>query len=137
MKCEEFKNNVDGLARGALLDARTREEDAAHEGSCAACAARLADERALTKGLRALAATMSEAEAPARAEAALLSAFRSRAAAANATRAAKVSSAPSNSSNLSNPPNVVSLAEHAGAKSWSWVRTVAVAALAAAAAVAL
>jgi hypothetical protein len=129
MKCEEFRSNVDGLARGALLEAR------AHEETCAACAARIADERALTEGLRALAATMSEASAPARAEVALLSAFRSRAAAAAAcARAAEVSAA---TSNPSNPSNVVSLAEHAGAKSWSWVRTVAVASMAAAAAVAL
>jgi hypothetical protein len=132
MKCEEFRSNVDGLARGALLEARAHEDAAAHEETCAACAARLADERALTEGLRALAATMSGASAPARAEVALLSAFRSRAAATAAcARAAEVSAA------TSNPSNVVSLVEHAGAKSWSWVRTVAVASMAAAAAVAL
>lgn len=134
MKCEEFQANVDGLARGALSDARTRDAADAHEEACAPCAARLADERALTAGLRALAASMSDASAPARAEASLLSAFRSRAAAAASIEgvagAASASNAPS-------PSNVVSLSEHAGAKQLSWVKTVAVAALAAAAAVAL
>ena len=50
MKCQEFRSNVDGLARGTLLDARTRDAAAAHEEACEACAARLADERALTAG---------------------------------------------------------------------------------------
>jgi hypothetical protein len=122
MNCQEFRSNIDGLARGALLDARTRDDAAAHEESCAVCAARLADERALTAGLRALAAKMSDAETPARAEVALLSAFRSRAAVEP-----RATSTPSKSS------NVVSLSEHAGERHWSWVKTVAVAALAAAA----
>lgn len=122
MNCQEFRSNIDGLARGALLDARTRDDAAAHEESCAVCAARLADERALTAGLRALAAKMSDAETPARAEVALLSAFRARAAVEP-----RATGAPSTSS------NVVALSEHAGERRWSWVKTVAVAALAAAA----
>ena len=140
MKCEEFQSNVDGLARGTLLDARTRDAAAAHEEACGACAARLADERALTAGLRALAASMREASAPARAEAALLSAFRSRDAAAASVEGVGVACTPSTfaaPSNPSNPSNVVSLSEHAGARQLSWVKTVAVAAMAAAAAVAL
>lgn len=141
MKCQEFQTNVEGLARGALSDARTRDAAAAHEEECGPCAARLADERALTAGLRALAASMREAEAPARAEAALLSAFRSRAAATasveGAAGAVATSHAPSNASNTSNTSNVVALSERAGAKQLSWVKTVAVAAMAAAAAVAL
>lgn len=141
MRCEEFRTNVDGLARGALLDARTRDAADAHAEACGPCAARLADERALTAGLRALAASMSEASAPARAEASLLSAFRSRAAAAASIEgvagAASTSHASPNMSNPSNPSNVVSLSGHAGAKQLSWVKTVAVAAMAAAAAVAL
>lgn len=132
MKCQEFQSNVDGLTRGALLDARTRDAAAAHEESCEACAVRLADERALSAGLRALAASMREASAPARAEVELLSAFRSRAAAA--ASAEGVAGAVSTSHA---PSNVVSLSEHAGARHWSWVRTVSVAAMAAAAAVAL
>lgn len=140
MNCQEFSNNIDGLARGALLDARTRDAAASHEEACDLCAARLADERALTAGLRALALKMSDAETPARAEAALLSAFRSRAASTAAgAQAAAVSAVPSNLSSSSNsaassnPSNVVSLSEHSGEKAWSWVKTVAVAALAAAA----
>ena len=127
MNCQEFRSDMDGLARSALLDARARDEASAHEEECAACAARLADERALTAGLRALAATMREAETPARAEVALLSAFRSRHAASLKGEA----SAPAATS------NVVSLPGREGLKEWSWVRTVAAAALAAAAAVAL
>ncbi|HVF41535.1 MAG TPA: hypothetical protein VM936_00895 [Pyrinomonadaceae bacterium] len=140
MKCEEFQANVDGLARGALSDARTRDAAAAHGEACDACAARLADERALTAGLRALAASMSDASAPARAEVSLLSAFRSRAAAAasfEGAAAAGAVSTPRAPSNPSNPSNVASLAGHAAAKQLSWVKTVAVAAMAAAAAVAL
>lgn len=130
MKCQEFQSNVDGLARGALLDARTRDAAAAHEESCEACATRLADERSLTAGLRALAASMSDASAPARAEVALLSAFRSRAAAAASSEGVEVAGA---SLTSAAPSNVASLSEHAGAKQWSWVRTVAAAAMAAAA----
>ena len=131
MNCQEFRGNIDGLARGALLDARTRDAAAEHEGSCSLCAALLADERALTDGLRALAAKMSGAETPARAESALLSAFRSRA--ASTTACAQPSAASAAPSNLAAPSNVVSLSERAEEKHWSWVRTVAVAALAAAA----
>jgi hypothetical protein len=79
---------------------------------------------------------MSEAEAPARAESALLSAFRSRAASAASVEGVGAAGTVSTShapSNPSNPSNVVALSEHAGARQWSWVRTVAVAAMAAAA----
>jgi hypothetical protein len=142
MNCQGFQSNTDGPARGALLEARTRDEAAAHEESCAACASRLADERALTAGLRALAATMREKETPARAEAALLAAFRSRASSTSAatpsvtsTQAATPNVVTTAAPSISTAPsNVVSLSEHAaGAKHWSWVKTVAVAAMAAAA----
>lgn len=123
MNCQEFLSNIDGLARGALLDARTRDDAATHEESCGVCASRLADERALTAGLRALAAKMSDAETPARAEVVLLNAFRSRTA---ASRTGASSTTPTSS-------NVVSLSQHAGERHWSWVKSVAVAALAAAA----
>jgi hypothetical protein len=154
MNCQEFQSNVDAVARGSLADARTRGEAAAHEEACATCAARLADERALTAGLRALAAKMSGASAPARAESALLAAFRSRAAeasnaevAASATAARPTTAASTTASHSTTAAqsrtaaaptthaasNVVSLSEHAGARHWSWVKTVAVASLAAAA----
>ncbi|HKG12919.1 MAG TPA: hypothetical protein VKB12_06255 [Pyrinomonadaceae bacterium] len=137
MKCQEFRSNVDGLARGALLDARVRDAAAAHEEACGACAARLADERALTAGLRALAASMREASAPARAEVGLLSAFRSRAAAAAAAASTEGAGVACAVSKSHAPSNVVPLSEHAGARQLSWVKTVAIAAMAAAAAVAL
>lgn len=126
MNCLEFEGRVDILARGALSDARTRAEAEAHGESCQACAARLADERALSVGLRALAAGMKTAEAPARAEAALLSAFRARAA-----------SAAEGSGEVAAASNVVPMSGHAPARRWSWAKTVAVASLAAAASLAL
>jgi hypothetical protein len=129
MKCQEFRSNIDGLARGALVDAVTRDDAAAHEESCAGCAARLADERALTAGLRALAATMRAESAPARAESALLSAFRSRVTSTDARDAAASVASPTSAATS----NVVSLSEQADARHWSWVKTVAVAAMAAAA----
>src|SRR2546423_9333214 len=79
MNCQEFESNVEGLARGALYDSRAHAEATAHEESCPRCAARLADERALTSALRSLASSMSETEAPARVETALLADFRARA----------------------------------------------------------
>ena len=122
MNCQEFESRVELLARGALADARTRAEAAAHEESCGACAARLADERALSTGLRALATEMKDAEAPARVESALLAAFRSRAAEVTDGDAA------ANVIPLSGRPRVVR---------WSWAKTGAVASLAAAASLAL
>lgn len=80
MNCQSFETTVNELARGALMDAASRVEAHAHAESCPRCAARLADERALTAGLRALAAEAQHGEAPARVEAVLLAAFRVRAA---------------------------------------------------------
>ena len=125
MNCQEFESRVETLARGALADARHVSEASAHEESCAACAALLADERALSTGLRALATGMKGVEAPARAESALLAAFRARAAEAGAKDLNGAAS------------NVVPLAPHASARSWSWAKTAAVASLAAAASLAL
>ncbi|HEX8339075.1 MAG TPA: hypothetical protein VF621_20305, partial [Pyrinomonadaceae bacterium] len=113
--------------RGALADARTRAAAVAHGESCGPCAARLADERALSVGLRALAAGMKTAEAPARAEAALLSAFRARAARAAAE----------GSSDTAAGRKVVPMSGHAPARRWSWAKTIAVASTAAAASLAL
>ena len=124
MNCQEFESQIEVLARGALSDARTRAAAAAHAESCPACHARLADERALSTGLRALASGMKGAEAPARVEAALLSAFR-------AGRAASVQAADTGGAAAAS--NVVRLP----ARSWSWARTAAVASLAAAASLAL
>jgi len=126
MNCLEFESQVEIVARGALADARTRAAAEAHGESCAACAARLADERALSVGLRALAAGMKTAEAPARVETVLLSAFRARA-----------SAAAEGSSEAATASNVVPMSGHAPARRWSWAKTIAVASMAAAASLAL
>jgi hypothetical protein len=128
MNCLEFEGQVEILARGALADARTRAAAEAHQESCGPCAARLADERSLSTGLRALAAGMKKAEAPERVEAALLLAFRARAA---STAAAE------ESSEAAAGRAVVTMSGHAPARRWSWAKTVAVASLAAAASLAL
>jgi hypothetical protein len=125
MNCLEFESQVEILARGALSDARTRAGAEAHVESCQTCAARLADERALSVGLRALAVGMQEKEAPAHVETALLAAFRARAASA------------AESNGVAAESNVVPLIPRAPARQWSWVRTLAVASLAAAASLAL
>lgn len=126
MNCLEFEGQVEILARGALAEARTRAAAEAHGKSCAACAARLADERALSVGLRALAEGMQTAEATARVEASLLAAFRARAA-----------SLPEESSEAAAGRGVVPVSGHAPARRWSWAKTIAVASMAAAASLAL
>ncbi len=75
MNCNDLEAVAGDLARGHLMDATQRENALAHAVSCACCASRLADERALTEGLRFVANAANE-EAPARVEAALLAAFR-------------------------------------------------------------
>jgi hypothetical protein len=127
MNCLEFEGQIEILARGSLSDARTRAAAEAHGESCEACAARLADERALSVGLRTLAAGMKTAEAPARAETVLLAAFRARAA----------SVAAEESSDTAAASNVVPMSGHAPARQWSWAKTIAVASMAAAASLAL
>jgi len=76
MNCQEFERTVNDLARGFVLEATQRASGLAHAEACDRCAARLADERALTLGLRSLSASMQETRAPQRVEAALLAAFR-------------------------------------------------------------
>lgn len=75
MNCHDFEINVFDVATPHLMDAEQRENALAHAASCSRCSSRLADERALTSGLRIL-ATASDEQAPARVEAALLNAFR-------------------------------------------------------------
>jgi len=75
MNCHDLEAVAGDLARGHLMDAAQRENALAHAASCACCASRLADERALTEGLRFVANAANE-EAPARVEAAVLAAFR-------------------------------------------------------------
>jgi hypothetical protein len=125
MNCQEFESRVETFARGALADARQLAEASAHEESCEACAAMLADERALSTGLRALASGMRGVEAPPSAEASLLAAFRARAAREGGEDLSRVGA------------NVIPLTARASARQWSWVKTAAVASLAAAASLAL
>lgn len=82
MSCRKFETMVNELARASMMDAERRAGALAHAGTCARCAQRLADEKALTTGLRALSASAATMEAPARVESALLSAFREQKAAA-------------------------------------------------------
>ena len=91
MNCHDFGSIAGDLARAHLMDTAQRENALAHSASCACCALRLADERALTDGLRFVAKTADEA-APARVEAALRAAFRQQRAALPATAPARTAS---------------------------------------------
>lgn len=80
MNCRNFETIIYDLAHDQMperiVDAAVRESALAHIGNCARCAGRLADERALGAGLKALAATDDAKSAPAVVEAVLLAAFR-------------------------------------------------------------
>lgn len=76
MNCQDFAQIVSDLARERLMDAGVRADAQAHAGTCTRCELRLVDEQALNKGLRALAARVESASAPAHLAAALLAAFR-------------------------------------------------------------
>lgn len=80
MKCDGFETVINDLAKTVMMDAALRGEALSHSASCGRCAMRLADERELTAGLKAM-AVASAAEAPARIEASLLAAFREQSAA--------------------------------------------------------
>ncbi|HEV2860423.1 MAG TPA: hypothetical protein VGX48_05395 [Pyrinomonadaceae bacterium] len=129
MNCQDFEQLIGDLARRRPLDAGARRGADSHEQECARCAARLADERALSAGLKALAATMKESEAPARVEGALLAAFRARAAedghSAAPAASAKAEELPSGVLPFVGAPND---------RQWSWRKTLGTAATAAAAA---
>jgi hypothetical protein len=78
MNCQEFERAINDLAREPLMEATQRVNGLAHAEACARCAARLASEQSLTMGLRSLATSMQQAQAPERVETALLAAFRER-----------------------------------------------------------
>jgi hypothetical protein len=78
MNCQEFETIINDLARDRMMEATGRADGLAHVEACERCAARLRDERALSGGLRSLAVSAGQLEAPARVEAALLAAFRHR-----------------------------------------------------------
>jgi hypothetical protein len=79
MNCREFEDIVNDIARAKIIDAASRAAGMAHAGICEQCASRLADERALSAGLKSLAACDEGKTAPASVEAVLLEAFRARA----------------------------------------------------------
>lgn len=77
MSCQDFAAVVSDLARERMMDAGVRADGLAHAALCESCALRLADERALTSGLRAVAVQDAACGASPQVEAALLAAFRS------------------------------------------------------------
>jgi hypothetical protein len=79
MNCREFEDIVNDLVRAKMIDAASRGAGMAHAETCGRCASRLADERALSAGLKYLAASDEGKAAPDRVEAALLEAFRAQA----------------------------------------------------------
>ena len=134
MNCQDFEQVIRDLARRRPIDAGARAEALAHEQACGRCAARLSDERSLSAGLRALAATMKEQEAPARAEASLLAAFRARSAEAGHTAAPATPAPAPPLQTEAAPAGVLPFARPRADKLWSWKKTFATAATAAAAA---
>ena len=79
MNCREFEDIVNDLVRAKMIDAASRAAGTAHAENCGRCASRLADERALSAGLRSLAACDEGKVAQASVEAELLEAFRAKA----------------------------------------------------------
>ena len=76
MNCQSFENVVNDLAREQLIEAGLREEALHHSDACAACAARVSEERSLSMDLRALVGEMNSLGAPEKIESLLLAAFK-------------------------------------------------------------
>jgi cytoskeletal protein RodZ len=74
MTCEEFERVVTDLACEFLIEAATRKRALAHACTCAGCAARFEQERALTTALN-ITARAETAQAPALMKTALMAAF--------------------------------------------------------------
>jgi hypothetical protein len=79
MNCPDFETIIIEIARDRLMDAASRGRGLEHIRQCASCATLLAEERALSRDLRALSAEGAAEEMPDRIETALLAAFRRRA----------------------------------------------------------
>src|SRR2546430_14153917 len=75
MNCQRFEGLVNDVAREQIMDAALQHEALRHTRKCAACAARLNDERALTHQLRVVASTAKSISASEKVEARLLAAF--------------------------------------------------------------
>jgi len=82
MNCQDFETIIVEIARNRLMDAAARERGLAHAETCEACAALLAEERALSERLNALSVEVTEEEIPVNLEVAVLAAFRQNIAAA-------------------------------------------------------
>jgi hypothetical protein len=78
MNCRNFETTITELARGQMLEAHVKEDTLAHIEECKDCAARFADEQALTAGLRSVAVSAATVDVSLRVEEALLLAFRQR-----------------------------------------------------------
>jgi hypothetical protein len=85
MTCRNFENIASELAAGSLMEATLRDRALRHAALCVACGARLKAERALDAGLRALAESDEDKQAPAHLKFELRAAF---------DQQAKVSAAP-------------------------------------------
>jgi len=79
MNCKELEPLVSDMARSRVMDASVRQAVCAHTRDCDRCAARLAEAKQLTVGLRALAILDENQKASATVETNLLSAFRKQA----------------------------------------------------------
>ena len=80
MNCQEFWNTMPELAGAADLPGEPQgfeQEADRHLDGCPECAMRMARQRALTSGLRALSGDMRHLEAPSRVEGRLQAALRS------------------------------------------------------------
>src|SRR5256885_14163577 len=75
MNCQRFEGLVNDVAREQIMDAALQHEALRHTRKCAACAARLNDERALTHQLRVVASTAKSISASEKVEARLLAVF--------------------------------------------------------------
>jgi hypothetical protein len=83
MTCKELETLINDIARRRVIEAPLRAAAYAHTQNCARCAARLAEEKQLTVGLRALAILDEKRKASANVEAHLVGAFRKQAEAAH------------------------------------------------------
>lgn len=76
MNCQDCESLISELAREQMMDASIRSQALAHSNSCPQCSMKLADERQLTVGLRALAGEMGSIAVPNRIEGQVLAAYR-------------------------------------------------------------
>jgi hypothetical protein len=80
MSCRNFETVIIEIARGQMLEAAAREDTLEHIKACQPCASRLANEQALTAGLRNVVSIEASRNASASVESKLVSAFRQRSA---------------------------------------------------------